>query len=336
MNWLPDAETRAAVLKHPFFLAGLAVVALLGLTAAVLVIIDSATGSSTADAVPQVVISPIATAKPGEPTSTPLADGTLIATTKRVTTVRFSPGSNGAVLGVLGKGEELILDGRSSDSGWFRAVYPPGSDLHGWIDADYLEIAGEPEALTVATPEPPVVVELPTQSAAEKTAIAEAVAATAQAEADARATAEAMSTPEPSDLLPNLAISGTTLAPSGKLFVTVVNQGRGPASGDILVSVFDAGTNELLGGMPLPSFTLEPGLSIDVDTGYVPSGDQTLLLIVDPNGAIAETDDTDNRATISVAAAPASPTPPITAQQITPVPSKTATAGTTITPPAGR
>jgi len=41
MNLLPSPETREAVLKHPFILAGFAVVALLGLTAGVLVVIDS-------------------------------------------------------------------------------------------------------------------------------------------------------------------------------------------------------------------------------------------------------------------------------------------------------
>ena len=46
---------------------------------------------------------------------------------------------------------------------------------------------------------------------------------------------------------------------------------------------------------------LAAGASIDVRTGYVPFGGPTeVLVIVDPNGKIAETDDTNNRLIVTL------------------------------------
>ena len=53
MKFIPGPETRAAVLRHPFVLAGLAVVVLLGITAGALVVVDSARGGTEA---PKVII----------------------------------------------------------------------------------------------------------------------------------------------------------------------------------------------------------------------------------------------------------------------------------------
>jgi subtilase family serine protease len=79
-----------------------------------------------------------------------------------------------------------------------------------------------------------------------------------------------------------------------------VNQGQGAAKGDVVVAVFNTDGTKLLAGATLPVFTLQPGRSIDVGTGYEITENQTLLLIVDPNGEIAETDDTNNRVTVAV------------------------------------
>ena len=64
---------------------------------------------------------------------------------------------------------------------------------------------------------------------------------------------------------------------------------------------FNADGTKLLAGATLPDFTLKTGRSIDVGTGYVVTESETLLLIVDPNGDIPETDDTNNRVTVAVA-----------------------------------
>jgi len=291
-NWLPDPETRAAVLKHPFVLAGFAVVVLLGLTAGVLVVVDSARNGKTA--APSVVVAPVnSTSTPGPTARTATASG-VTGTTNAVASVLTAPGSRSQILGTLDQGADVAIDGRSSDSKWYRITFPPDSEFHGWVDARYLDVTGDPSTLVVATAEPPVVVELPTQPPEVLTQTARDLTPTMEPETTPTET----STPE--GALPDLVIGTTPTISDGKLFVTVINQGKGDATGDIVVAVFNQDGTKLLGGATLPGFTLKAGRSIDIGTGYEVTQSQTLLLIVDPNGEIAETDDTNNRALIAV------------------------------------
>ena len=299
MKWLPGPETRAAVLKHPFFLAGLAVVGLLGLTAAVLVVADSLRGSNQAGA-PTVVVAPAETTTAGPASRTATASG-VSGTTKTTTAVRQAPGARTPVLGTLPAKSDVQIDGRTTDAKWMRIVFPPNSSLHGWIDATNLDLIGDPATLVVATAEPPVVVDLPTQSPAVLTAIA--LSQTPQSNGTATAT------PTPGGSLPDLVIGSPPTISGGKLFVTVINQGKGDMKGDLVVAVFNPDATKLLGGATLPKFTLAAGRSIDIGTGYVVTEDQSLLLVVDPNGEIAETDDTNNRITVAIAVGDAPPTP---------------------------
>jgi subtilase family serine protease len=57
----------------------------------------------------------------------------------------------------------------------------------------------------------------------------------------------------------------------------------------------------------LEAFTLAPDASIDIGTGFAVTHDQALLLIVDPNGDIEESDNTNNQITISIAVDEAPP-----------------------------
>jgi len=291
MNWLPGPETRAAVLKHPFVLAGFAVVALLGLVAAALVVADSVrTGGGSG--VPTVVVES-SNLTPGPTSRTALAGG-VVGAAREVTTVRESPGARTRPLGTLNKGDDVVIDGKTTDSKWYRVIFPPNSELHGWIDASQLSLTGDPTTLVVATAEPPVVVDIPTPTSSQLTAAAGRVSPTPEVTLTVNAT--------PGGLLPDLVIGTTPTVSNGKLFVTVVNQGQGDAVGDLVVAVFNSDETKLLAGATLPHFTLKPGRSIDVGTGYVVSGSETLLLIVDPNGEIAETDDTNNQVTIAISA----------------------------------
>jgi len=289
MKWLPGPETRAAVLKHPFFLAGFAVVALLGLTAAVLVVVDSVRSGD--NGTPKVVVEPATTMTPGPTARTATAAG-VIGTTNKITAVRSAPGGRTPVLGTLNDGDDVVIDGRTTDTKWYRIIFPPNSELHGWVAAEFLDVTGDPATLVVATAEPPVVVEAPTQPPSVLTAVA----------AEETLTPDTGVTPTPTvdDKLPDLVIGTTPTLANGKLFVTVVNQGQGVAKGDLVVAVFNADATKLLAGETLRSFTLPPGRSIDVGTGYEVTENETLLLIVDPSGEIAESDDTNNRVTVAV------------------------------------
>lgn len=292
MKWLPGPETRAAVVSNPVFLAGIAVVVLLGLTAAALVVVDSVRGGS-GGGTPAVAVQAVTTTTttPG-PVAKTAAAGGVTGTTNRISAVRQAPGARTPVLGTLDVGNDVVIDGRSTDTKWYRIIFPPDSELHGWISAEFLDVVGDPSTLAVATAEPPIVVDLPTQPPAALTAAA----------IQRTPTPDAAVTPTPTvdDQLPDLVIGTTPTLADGKLFVTVVNQGKGAARGDLVVGVFSGDGGKLLAGATLPDFTLEPGRSIDVGTGYLVTENQTLLLIVDPNGTIRESDETNNRTTVSI------------------------------------
>jgi hypothetical protein len=288
MKLFPGPETRAALLKHPFVLAGLAVVALLGLTAAVLIIIDAARSESS-DASP-VIIEPHESQTPGPVEKTATAQG-VTGRTNTTTAVRRAPGVRSA-LGTLPRNTDVVVDGRSEESGWFRIIFPPNSELHGWVEADDLDITGDPLLLRVATPEPPEIIDLPTTDPDLQLTPVETPVPEGTEDPDGTAT--------PDTGLPDLVVGTTPILSEGQLFVTVVNQGTGAATADLVVAIFRVDGSELLGGSTLPGFTLEAGASIDIGTGYVVGEDQALLLIVDPNGEVEESDNTNNQITISI------------------------------------
>ena len=108
-------------------------------------------------------------------------------------------------------------------------------------------------------------------------------------------------TETPDATLPDLVVGTTPVLSGGQLFITVINQGSGTFSGDLVVAIFNLDGTALLGGATLPGFTLESGTSIDVGTGYTVEFDQSLLLIVDPNGTVEEVDNTNNQVSVSIA-----------------------------------
>lgn len=305
MKFPLSPETRAALAKSPFVLAGLAVVVLLGITAGVLVLIDSARGGNAQT--PAVAIEQ-STATVG-PTSKTAEAGGVHGTAKQITAVRSAPGTTTPVLGTITQDTDVVIDGRTTDSHWYRVIFPQESELHGWIDADSLTVTGDAASLVVATAEPPVHIDVPTEPPTRTPLPSEITPVPSPTQA----------TPA-SSLLPDLVVDNTPTITGGKLFVTVVNQGQGAMHGDLVVAVFNQDSTALLGGITVPDVTLEPGRSIDVGTGVAVVGDQTLLIIVDPNGAIPETDDTNNRVLINVQTGePPTPTPAVVPPPVPPV-----------------
>jgi uncharacterized protein YraI len=287
-QWFSDPDGFPAFIRHPFVLAGGAVIVLLGMTAAALVIVDSARGDTVRE--PRVDVQPL-TSTPGPNARTATATG-VRGITRGTTSVRSAPGERGPVLGTLPRGSEVEIDGRTADSTWLRIIFPPRSEFHGWVEVDALDITGTVSALAVATAEPPVVVSRPTQEPIE-------------VEPDPlEVTPDDPPTPEPTAtpdaVLPDLVVGTTPIVSGGVLVVTIVNQGAGTAQGDLVVAVFNPDATQLLGGVTVPGTTLAPGASIDVITGYQVTQSATLLIIVDPNGAIEEADDMNNQITVSV------------------------------------
>ena len=283
MKFVPGPDTRAAFLKHPFVMAGLAVVALLGLTAAVLIVIDSARGDSSGE--PKVGIEPH-DVTPGPIARTASAGG-VTGRTNTTTAVRRAPGQR-STRGTLPRGTEVTIDGRSEEGNWYRIIFPPNSELHGWVDAESLDIIGDPATLRVATPEPIAIPNLPTiDPDLQLTPVPEE-------------TEDPNGTPTPDTGLPDLVVGTTPVLSDGVLFITVENQGTGAMTGDLVVAIFSVDGSQLLGGATLPGYTLEAGLSIDIGTGYEVTENQSLLLVVDPNGDVEESDNTNNQITVSI------------------------------------
>jgi hypothetical protein len=289
MKLFPGPETREAVLKHPFVLAGLAVVALLGLAAAVLIIIDSAQGESESG--PRVGIEPRETQTPGPVARTAVARG-VVGRTNTTTAVRRAPGQL-VVLGTIPRNTDVTIDGQSEGGNWLRIIFPPNSELHGWVEVESVDITGDLNVLAVVTPEPIVVVDLPTTDPNLELTPADTPAPDETEDPDATET--------PDSGLPDLVVGTTPVLTDGTLFITVVNQGTGIAEGDFVVAIFDVDGTQLLGGATLSDFSLGAGLSIDIGTGYAVTENQSLLLVVDPNGEIEESDNTNNQITVSVA-----------------------------------
>ena len=292
MSFLPGPETRAAILKNPIVLAGAAVVALLALTAGVLVLIDAARGDTAEE--PQVIVDDKGTATPGPVEETAVALG-VTGTTKRATAVRERPGSSARVYGTLPRRYTVTIDGKTDEDGWFRIIFPANSETHGWINADDLSVNGNTLTLAVVTPEPPIVVELPTEYVPIDTPVPDETGVPG----DETPTPEITLTPDAT--LPDLVVGNTPVLSGGQLFITVINQGPGTFSGDLVVAIFNLDGTSLLGGATLPGFTLASGTSIDVGTGYIVPFDQSLLLIVDPNGTVEEVDNTNNQISVSIA-----------------------------------
>lgn len=298
-------ETRAAVIRHPFFLAGLSVVLLLALAAGVLVLFDSLQGDSDAAGEPTVVVAPAGSVTAGPVLRTATASGVL-GVTNRAASVRTAPGNRAPILGTIPSGSDVEIDGRTTDAGWFRIIFPPNSELHGWVDAEDVDVTGDVSALIEATAEPAVIVALPTDPPEVLTAIAEEQTAAASITEVPLETP----TPVPGTELADLVVGESPVLTAGQLYITVVNQGSGDATGDLVVAVFNADGTALLAGATLPSFTLPAGRSIDVGTGYQVTSDQTLMVVVDPNGDIEESENLNNQITISIVVGiPPSPDP---------------------------
>ena len=227
--------------------------------------------------------------------------------------VRDGPGNGYIVLGVLRRGSEAKIVGRNDDGDWLEIEYPANSNLLGWIIATSVDTSADLATIPISTPESLPMAIVPTQVPVTF------VPDTPEGSTTVTPTAAAGAA------LPDLVVSGTLIS-GGTLVVTVTNQGKAALkTTTIEVGIFDASGAQLkLASVAVQS--LNAGQSIDVQTGYIAlMGPTELLVIVDPNGKINESDNTNNRlvvslsptatpteapvATMTAIAPPATPTP---------------------------
>jgi hypothetical protein len=261
-----------------------------GVVVALMLAGDGDDGVATPAVRVDLTASPVAGDEDETPTSAEVT-GKATATTS----VRSGPGSNYQALGTIPRDKEVEIIGTSEDGEWLEVYFLPPSSLRGWVSSALLEVEGDLARVPVATPAAFVVPDVPTVEppAVEPTAVPEVPTPSASAEASPTATA----LPEK----PDLVISGAPVRET-TLIITVTNQGGGELKQRVIqIGVFDARDSRLLRTVNSGPFTLVPGQSIDVPTGYdIRGGPARLLVIVDPQGQIEESDDTNNRLIFTV------------------------------------
>ena len=277
------------MLRHPVILAGLVVVSLLGIAAGILTLIDAGRSAPNpavvAGETTQISVPAAATAQP--------RDGG--ARTLRTVAVRTIPGDGMPVLGSLPEAALVAVDGRSSDSTWLRIVFPPQSELYGWVDARFIGAHAPVASLPIRSGEAVVRGPAPpTQSAVQSTGQA-SIRSTNVTPASAPPT----STPAaPPAGLADLIVTGGSVS-DGKMTITVRNAGTGIAQGTLVVSVAsDAG---LPLGNASVAIKLPAGQSTQVTTTYVVTASQRMVVTVNAGGAIAESNTANNSLTIAIA-----------------------------------
>jgi hypothetical protein len=235
-------------------------------------------------------------------------------------TVRAGPGSGYISLGTARRNSELDVVGRNEEETWLEISYPPRSQLRGWVAVDGVDLDESVASLPVGEPESLVLPAVPTY--APGTFVDEEPELTA--------------TPELSPG-PDLVLSGALLV-QGELVVTVTNQGTVDAAAPIDVTVHSGDGSTLLQfariGEPLAA-----GASVDLVTQYEPTGDQRLIISVDPANRVSEANEDNNAVIFGVSepqptgspTAPAgspTPTPRSSPQALTPTPTAPAQAPT--------
>ncbi len=290
-------QNGTSFLHSPLILVGIAVIALALVFAVALIF--KAGGDSTKGSVS------VPTGAGRTPTASPTEDsinGPAAKATSSVN-VRSGPANGYVVLGVLRRGSEAKIVGRSDDGEWLEIEYPAHSNLLGWIIVSSVQTSADLAAIPIATPESLPMAIIPTDVPVTIFPTETPPAATT-------------GTATPGSALPDLVVGGT-LVSGGTLVVTVTNQGKGALkAATIEVGVFDVSGSQLLKSASVVA-NLNPGASIDVQTNYIAVvGPEQVLVIVDPNGKIKESEDTNNRLVVSFAATPTPPasTPSATAK----------------------
>jgi CARDB/Bacterial SH3 domain len=280
---------ESSFLHNPVALGGIAAVALVVIVAIVVVLLSARSGDNDTSAQIQ----------PGGKTPTKQATNQndnlsgLVGKATSTINVRSGPSNSYVVQGVLRRGSEVSITGKSDDREWLQIEYPIHSNLHGWVLASSLEVQGDLAAVAIATPESLPMADVPTYEAVE----------TVPAELTPEVTPTITSTPSPS--LPDLVVGGS-LVSNGVLVITVTNQGAGPLPATALqVGIFDVSGSSALNSTTASVQGLAPGASVDIRTGFVTlGGPAQVLVIVDPSGKVNESDDTNNRLTVSLSSHP--------------------------------
>ena len=144
---------QLAFLQNRFVLGTLALVVVLLLVAIVLIALGSGDGGPAR---------PLALAE-STPTAPAQSGAPLVGRIRNTASTHNGPARAYAILGTIPGGTLVTLIGRNEDQTWLQVVYPPGSQLHAWVDASFLEMTGDVSRLPLAGPGAGPSVIVPTQ-----------------------------------------------------------------------------------------------------------------------------------------------------------------------------
>jgi len=252
----PLAYARAAaeesLLRNPYVLAGLAVAASIFLAVFVVAVFGQSGGGA-----------PAAVSATSGP-ATPRQGAGLTVKSNQSATVRDGPGAEYAELGLLPPGRDTTVVGRNREASWYQILYPPDTNLKGWVPAGALGLPEDAEdrvevvlSSTISRPTVPPPTPAPTEAA----------------------------TPTPAPTQPqagpiDLAVSviGGTCSAGNQLVVSLRNAGDAPITGrqaHLTVSTQSGALGELDVGL-----ALGPGQSVSVNTGQQARAPRTTVTAV--------------------------------------------------------
>lgn len=275
--------------------------------AAVTFTVTSASAQSTEEAEPQSSAQPTAratntgapatsapantavpqpTAPPAQPTQPPSA--APVATFNQPVNVRRGPGTIfNPPIGSFNVGQTTEILGRNPAGDWYKVRYGSGE---GWVFAALVSITGETASLPVDQGPPMPTAAPPTAVPPTAPPVATAAPATS---ANLVAGVVVLNPPQP--------VCNETV----NIGFDVANLGAERTAASSTISVQDVraadGTvqQETIGGFPV----LEPGQTFRVEMALTVSTwfneDHRLILIIDPNNQVPETQDGDNRAELT-------------------------------------
>ena len=140
----PVLAEAMALLHNRLILGGLGLLVVLLLVAIVLFALGG--GDDAADRHLVVDFS----TPDGRPTAVPRAG--LIGRVRVTTSTHNGPGTGYAILGTIPAGAVVPLVGRNADATWVQVIYPPSSQLRGWVDASFIDVTADLSRLTIAGP----------------------------------------------------------------------------------------------------------------------------------------------------------------------------------------
>lgn len=283
----------------PFsFLSGFALGVFIGVGVALMAVIVTQDPTPAPSAVLEPTVTP-------DPRVTATATPQAPVRVNNIVDVRLGPGAGFAVIGLLGRGENVEVVGRDNDGQWVAIRFPPGSIARGWIPASAIDNLGDVDSLAVVLPTPlPRTISTPSPGGGASTN-----GGSLDPVVPGATTAPGRPTITPTPSPPDLVITRLSVLPDGRVAVTVANRGPGDLrSGSIHVQIRNhAGRSELI---TTPLVTLRAGGTLIVETEiFRVLAEEEVIATVDPFGTLGEIDPNNNTITVVLVPPPPPPTP---------------------------